>query len=125
VATALSAVIAQRLSRRLCMRCREPLIETSEVLTALGFPHDPNDLPQLYKAVGCPACSNTGYRGRVALHEIMTLSDDIESLVVTRSTGSEIRQVALDEGMVSLRQDGWSKVTQGLTTIEEVLRVTV
>jgi len=125
VATALSAVIAQRLSRRLCMRCREPLVETSEVLTALGFPHDPNDLPQLYKAVGCPACSSTGYRGRVALHEIMTLSDEIETLVVTRSTGSEIRQVALEEGMVSLRQDGWSKVTQGLTTIEEVLRVTV
>ncbi|KAF2411489.1 type II secretion system protein GspE [Microbacterium sp. B35-04] len=125
VATALSAVIAQRLSRRLCMRCREPLVETSEVLTALGFPHDPADPPQLYQAVGCPACSSTGYRGRVALHEIMTLSDEIETLVVTRATGSEIRQVALEQGMVSLRQDGWSKVTQGLTTIEEVLRVTV
>jgi len=125
VATALSAVIAQRLARRLCMRCREPLVETSEVLSTLGFPHDPDDVPQLYKAVGCPACSGTGYRGRVALHEIMTLSDDIESLVVTRSTGSEIRQTALREGMVSLRDDGWSKVAQGLTTIEEVLRVSV
>ncbi|MFB7885664.1 GspE/PulE family protein [Microbacterium sp. NPDC056057] len=125
VATALSAVIAQRLSRRLCMRCREPLVETSEVLNALGFPHDPADVPELYKAVGCPACSGTGYRGRVALHEIMTLSDEIESLVVTRSTGSEIRQVALEQGMISLREDGWSKVAQGLTTIEEVLRVTV
>ncbi|MDR7185783.1 type IV pilus assembly protein PilB [Microbacterium trichothecenolyticum] len=125
VATALSAVIAQRLARRLCMRCREPLVETSQVLNALGFPHDPADVPELYKAVGCPACSNTGYRGRVALHEIMTLSDEIESLVVTRSTGSEIRQVALEQGMVSLREDGWSKVAQGLTTIEEVLRVTV
>ncbi|MFD4959819.1 GspE/PulE family protein [Microbacterium sp. NPDC058389] len=125
VATALSAVIAQRLARRLCMRCREPLVETSEVLSSLGFPHDPDDVPQLYKAVGCPACSGTGYRGRVALHEIMTLSDDIESLVVTRSTGSEIRQAALREGMVSLRHDGWSKVAQGLTTIEEVLRVSV
>ncbi|MFK4835073.1 GspE/PulE family protein [Microbacterium sp. ZW T2_14] len=125
VATALSAVIAQRLSRRLCMRCREPLVETTEVLTTLGFPHDPADPPQLYKAAGCPACSSTGYRGRVALHEIMTLSDEIETLVVTRATGSEIRQVALEQGMVSLRQDGWSKVAQGLTTIEEVLRVTV
>lgn len=125
VATALTAVIAQRLSRRLCMRCREPLIESSEVLSALGFPHDPSDVPMLYKAVGCPACSNTGYRGRVALHEIMTLSDEIESLVVTRSTAGEIRQVAIQQGMVSLREDGWSKVAQGLTTIEEVLRVTV
>ncbi|MFE5410711.1 GspE/PulE family protein [Microbacterium sp. NPDC056569] len=125
VATALSAVIAQRLARRLCMRCREPLVEPSEVLASLGFPHDPGDVPELYKAVGCPACSGTGYRGRVALHEVMTLSDEIESLVVTRSTGSEIRQVALAQGMISLREDGWSKVAQGLTTIEEVLRVTV
>lgn len=125
VATALSAVVAQRLSRRLCMKCREPLVETSDVLTALGFPHDPYDLPQLYKAVGCSSCSGTGYRGRVALHEVMTLSEEIESLVVTRATGSEIRQVALEQGMVSLRDDGWSKVAQGLTTIEEVLRVSI
>ncbi|WP_127475532.1 GspE/PulE family protein [Microbacterium sulfonylureivorans] len=125
VATALSCVIAQRLSRRLCMKCREPLVEPTEVLTSLGFPHDPQDVPMLYRAAGCPACSNTGYRGRVALHEVMTLSDDIESLVVTRATGSEIRQVAIRQGMVPLRQDGWSKVAQGLTTIEEVLRVTV
>ena len=107
------------------MKCREPLVETTEVLTALGFPHDPSDLPQIYKAVGCPACSSTGYRGRVALHEVMTVSEEIESLVVTRATGSEIRQVALEQGMVSLRDDGWSKVAQGLTTIEEVLRVSV
>ena len=125
VATALSAVVAQRLARRLCMKCREPMVEPTEVLSSLGFPHDPRDVPQLYRAVGCPACSNTGYRGRVALHEVMTLSDEIESLVVTRSTGSDIRQVALQQGMVSLREDGWSKVAQGLTTIEEVLRVSV
>ncbi|WP_457098206.1 GspE/PulE family protein [Microbacterium sp. P5_E9] len=127
VATALTAVIAQRLARRLCMRCREPFAEPSEVLAALGFPHDPDDVPQLYKAatLGCPACSSTGYRGRVALHEVMTLSDGLEALVVTRATGTEIRQVALKEGMISLREDGWSKVAQGLTTIEEVLRVTV
>lgn len=125
VATALSAVVAQRLARRLCMQCREPLVEPTEVLTSLGFPHDPRDVPQLYKAVGCPACSSTGYRGRVALHEVMTLSDELESLVVTRATGSDMRQVALQQGMVSLREDGWSKVAQGLTTIEEVLRVSV
>ncbi|MDY0910034.1 GspE/PulE family protein [Microbacterium sp. CFBP9034] len=125
VATALSCVIAQRLSRRLCMKCREALVESTEVLTALGFPHDPEDVPVLYKATGCPACSNTGYRGRVALHEVMVLSDEIETLVVTRATGSEIRNVAIAQGMIPLRQDGWSKVAQGLTTIEEVLRVTV
>lgn len=125
VATALTAIVAQRLSRRLCMKCREPLVEPSEVLTALGFPHDPAEMPEIFKAVGCSACSHTGYRGRVALHEVMTLSEELESLVVTRATASQMRQVALEQGMVSLRDDGWSKVTQGLTTIEEVLRVSV
>jgi type IV pilus assembly protein PilB len=123
VATGVTAVIAQRLARRLCMKCREGVVEPTEVLSALGFAHDPFDLPQIFKAVGCAACSNTGYRGRVALHEIMTMSDEIETLVVTRATGNEIRQTALAQGMVSLRDDGWSKVSQGLTTIEEVLRV--
>lgn len=123
VATGVTAVIAQRLARRLCMKCRESVVESTEVLSALGFVHDPFDLPQVFKAVGCAACSHTGYRGRVAMHEIMTMSDEIETLVVTRATGNEIRQVALAQGMISLRDDGWSKVAQGLTTIEEVLRV--
>ncbi|MFH8252501.1 GspE/PulE family protein [Microbacterium sp. B2969] len=125
VATALSAVVAQRLARRLCMRCREAISEPTEVLTSLGFPHDPADVPQLYKALGCTSCSNTGYRGRVALHEVMSVTEELEQLVVTRATGTEIRQVALEQGMVSLREDGWSKVALGLTTIEEVLRVSV
>lgn len=125
VATALEAIIAQRLARRLCTKCREPFTEPTEVLTSLGFPHDPYDVPQIYRAVGCASCSGTGYRGRVALHEVMSVTEEIEQLVVTRSTGSEIRQIALQQGMVSLREDGWSKVAQGLTTIEEVLRVSV
>lgn len=125
VATATTAVVAQRLARRLCLRCREPFVETSTVLASLGFPHDPRDVPQLYRAKGCASCSQTGYRGRIALHEVMPVSDEMEQLVVTRATGTEMRELALAEGMVSLRDDGWSKVAQGLTTIEEVLRVSV
>ena len=125
VATALSAVVAQRLARRLCLRCRAPYAETTEVLSDLGFPHDPSDPPLLYRAVGCQACSGTGYRGRLGLHEVMTMSDEMEQLVVTRVTGTEMRQLALAQGMVSLREDGWGKAAQGLTTIEEVLRVAV
>nr|WP_235566883.1 GspE/PulE family protein [Microbacterium sp. Root180] len=125
VGTALSAVVAQRLARRLCMKCREPHVETREALAAAGFPHDPNDLPQLYRAVGCGACSNTGFRGRVALHEVMTLSEGLEHLAVSRATGTAMRQLALEEGMVSLREDGFSKVALGITTIDEVLRVAV
>lgn len=124
VATALTAVVAQRLARRLCMRCRVPLSEPAEVLRALGFPASV-DPSQLHRAVGCPACSGTGYRGRIALHEIMTLSEELEQLVATGATGTEMRNVALAQGMVSLRDDGWSKAAEGLTTIEEVLRVAV
>lgn len=125
VGTALSAVVAQRLARRLCVKCREPHVESRETLAAVGFPHDPSDLPQLYRAVGCGACSGTGFRGRVALHEVMTLSEGLEQLAVSRATGTEMRQRALDEGMVSLRDDGFSKVALGITTIDEVLRVAV
>jgi type IV pilus assembly protein PilB len=123
VATALSAVVAQRLARRLCDRCRQPANEPVEVLDSLGFPYDPQHPPQIFRAVGCVVCSHTGYRGRIALHEVMTLSERIEQLVVTRATGTEIRAQALAEGMVSLRNDGFAKVAQGLTTIDEVLRV--
>jgi len=125
VATATTAVVAQRLARRLCEKCREPFPESGAMLASLGMPYDPLEVPVLYKAVGCTACSGTGYRGRIALHEVMTVSDEIERLVVTRGTGTELRELAIEQGMRSLREDGWAKVAQGLTTIEEVLRVTV
>ncbi|GAA5097151.1 hypothetical protein GCM10025760_30960 [Microbacterium yannicii] len=125
VATALTAVVAQRLARRLCLRCRAAYTEPEDVLDSLGFPHVPTDPPLLYRAVGCPACSGTGYRGRIALHEVMVMTDELEQLVVTRATVTAMRQLALQQGMIALRDDGWSKAAQGLTTIEEVLRVAV
>jgi type IV pilus assembly protein PilB len=125
VATALSAVVAQRLARRLCTTCRQPYREDADVLARLGVPHDPSDPPVLYRAGGCPACSNTGYRGRVGVHEVMAMTDELEALVVRNATGSEMRELALGQGMTTLRDDGWAKVLEGLTTIEEVLRVTV
>jgi type IV pilus assembly protein PilB len=125
VATALSAVVAQRLGRRLCSSCRHPYREDPAVLARLGMPHDPSDPPMLYRAAGCPACSGTGYRGRVGLHEVMAVTDELESLIVTQASGALLRETALAQGMTSLRDDGWAKVLEGLTTIEEVLRVTV
>jgi type IV pilus assembly protein PilB len=125
VATALSAVVAQRLARRLCMRCRVPLGEPQDVLLALGMPEDLVEGHELYRAVGCNSCSNTGYRGRLGLHEVMPLTDELEQLIVTRATGTEMRELALAQGMIALRDDGWSKAAQGLTTVEEVLRVSV
>ena len=125
VATALSAVIAQRLARRLCMRCRAPLGESHDVLRALGMPEHLLGGVDLFRAVGCQACSDTGYRGRLALHEVMPLTDELEQLIVGRPTGTEMRELALAQGMIALRDDGWDKAAQGLTTVEEVLRVSV
>lgn len=125
VGTALAAVVAQRLARRLCLNCREAYHESRDVLESVRFPHNPADPPVLYRAAGCSQCSGTGYKGRVALHEVMTLSEELEKLVVAHATGTELRAIALKEGMVSLREDGFSKVQQGITTIEEVLRVSI
>ncbi|WP_338402329.1 GspE/PulE family protein [Microbacterium invictum] len=125
VGTALSAVVAQRLARRLCVKCREAYTETTEVLGSVKFPHNPLDPPVLYRAVGCSDCSGTGYRGRVALHEVMEVTEALEGLVVGHATGTELRQAALEDGMVPLRDDGFNKVLEGVTTIEEVLRVSI
>ncbi|KHK99177.1 type II secretion system protein E [Microbacterium mangrovi] len=125
VATALSAVVAQRLARMLCTRCRQPLGEDVERLRQIGMPEHLLESANVYKAVGCTACSHTGYRGRIALHEVMTVTDEIEQRLVARATGTELRELALAQGMVSLRDDGWAKAAQGLTTIEEILRVSI
>jgi len=77
----------------------------------------------LYRPVGCTSCANTGYRGRMALHEVMTVSEEIERLTVTRASTEEINKVARAQGMTTLREDGWLKVQQGRTSVEEVLRV--
>ena len=123
VASALSVVVAQRLARRLCVRCRQPVPTSADVLEQLDFPHDPVNLPQLYGAGSCSRCANTGYRGRVALQEVMEMTEEISSVVVRNGSLAEVREIAAAQGMRPLRQDGWQKVSQGLTTIEEVLRV--
>ncbi len=125
VGTAVTCVVAQRLARRLCQRCKEPYVEELERARAIGLPgaEDATTGPELFRAGGCSYCANTGYRGRIALHEIMPVSETIEHMVVERRPASDIRAVATREGMVSLREDGLEKVLSGLTTIEEVLRV--
>jgi len=125
VGSALSIVIAQRLARRLCLRCREEIPADPQTLTRVGIEFDPDNLPQLYKPVGCLSCAGTGYRGRVALHEILQVTEEIGQLAVRNASAAEVREMAVSQGMVGLREDGWTKVAQGLTTIAEVLRVTV
>ena len=124
VGSALDCVVAQRLARRLCERCKEPYQHTAEELQEMRFGVDPAmGLPTLFRPVGCQHCSGTGYRGRLALHEVMTVTEEIERLAVTRSSSADIGRVAVEQGMATLRQDGWAKALLGMTSIDEILRV--
>jgi len=124
VGSALDAVLAQRLCRSLCDRCREAYEPKPQDLLNVGFPWAEGDkLPTLYRPSGCSKCANTGYRGRIALHEVMSVNEGIERLAVARASTDEIARAAQAQGMTTLRHDGWLKVTQGKTSIEEVLRV--
>ncbi|GAB2458742.1 GspE/PulE family protein [Xylanimonas ulmi] len=124
VGSALDCVVAQRLARRLCERCRAPHTPTREELRAARYPGSDDDpIPELYRPVGCVACSGTGYRGRVALHEVMPVTEEIEWLAADRASAGTIARTALSQGMVTLHVDGWRKAASGVTSVEEILRV--
>jgi len=124
VGSALDCVVAQRLARRLCERCKAPKELGEEDLRQLRVHSDPDRLvPTVFQPVGCTSCSNTGFRGRLALHEVMTVTEEIERLAVGRASSAEIERTARAQGMLTLREDGWEKVKLGLTSIEEILRV--
>ena len=127
VTSALSAVVAQRLARRLCVHCKEPYQPTEADIRAAGWTIEEVDaegeIPQVYRAVGCSACANTGYRGRKALAELMPMSEEIERMIIEGGSVDEIHRLAVSQGMVTLRQSGLRKAIEGETTLEEVLRV--
>ncbi len=126
VGSALDCVVAQRLTRRLCDKCKEPYTPQASDLQHVRFPWVPGEpLPTLYRPVGCSNCSRTGYKGRIALHEVMAVTEPIERLAVERASGAAITEAAFADGMTSLRSDGMRKVGLGVTSIEEVLRVVV
>ncbi len=124
VSSAIDSIVAQRLGRKLCQRCRQPREATPRMLADMGF--DTGGEPMtIYEAVGCKACSDTGYRGRVAINEVLLMSEEIQRMAVDRRPSDEIRKVAVEQGMWTLRRDGMEKVRLGMTTLEEVLRVVV
>jgi type IV pilus assembly protein PilB len=126
VGSALDCVLAQRLARKLCGRCKEAYVPTREALADMRVPMGADEAtPTLYRPIGCSACSKTGYKGRIALHEVMAVSEDIERLAVEHASALTISKVALDQGMITLRNDGVAKVKAGLTSMEEILRVVV
>jgi len=121
LASSLIGVGAQRLVRRLCLECRQPFAADPAQLRALGFvPRD----GILYSAQGCPACNHTGYRGRTGIYELLTADNDLRRLVHDRAAEQILREQVLARGMVSLRDDGMRLAAQGVTSLEEVVRVT-
>ncbi len=131
VASALTAVVAQRLVRQLCVHCKEEFEPTADEIIGAGWKPDEvyaeseSDKITMYKPVGCPACSKTGYRGREAIYELMVADDELERLVTSGGSAEQIQDLAIQKGMTTLRQAGLRKVLKGETTLEEVLRVVV
>ena len=124
VASSIDCVVAQRLGRKLCTKCREPYNPTPRELESAGFPEFMwDDVKELFRAVGCSACAKTGFRGRIGMYEVMLMTEEIERMTVDRVSSEEIRRAARRDGMTTLREDGLEKVRMGLTSIEEVLRV--
>jgi len=119
----LNAVLAQRLVRRLCTACREPYSASPELLADIGLKK--KKPVTFYRAVGCQSCNDTGYAGRIALLEFLVVNDVIARLILRRADAAELAQAAADADMRTLLQDGLAKARDGLTTVEEVLRVAV
>ena len=122
IASVLEGVLAQRLVRRICQACRAPETPSAADIEALGVEAPPG--VTLYRGLGCDECRNTGYRGRTAIYELFTITEDVRSLILRRASSREIRRLAVEAGMTTLRMDGWSRACEGVTTVEEVLRVT-
>jgi general secretion pathway protein E len=122
VASVLEGALAQRLVRRICPSCRVPDTPSQADLDALGVNGPVGGV--LYRGKGCDECRGTGYRGRSGIYELFVLDEDARSLILRRASTRDIRQHAIQHGMVTLRMDGWKRACEGVTTVEEILRVT-
>jgi type IV pilus assembly protein PilB len=126
VGSSVDCVLAQRLARRLCDWCKREYAPSDTELAGARWYESGLPVPRvLWSPVGCRSCAGTGYRGRIALHEVMTVTEEIEKLAVARSSAHDIQRVALAEGMRELRADGLAKAAAGQTSVREVLRVAV
>jgi type IV pilus assembly protein PilB len=118
-------IIAQRLVRKLCKKCRVKHNLTPDALVDIGFNEKEAQKATVYKPDGCSDCNNTGYKGRTGLFEVMEVSEDIKDLILARSNSKDIKKKAMQQGMTTLRQSGLVKIKAGITSVEEVLRETV
>ena len=125
VSSSVEGIVAQRLIRKLCNKCKKPKNYQYEFLKQQGFPTEKLiDNKIIYEAVGCEECRGTGYQGRSGIFEILPLTDEIRPLIVSNASANAIKHKAIEHGMKTLREDGWEKVLDGITSIDEILRVT-
>ena len=123
LASVVKAFIAQRLVRTICPDCAKPAEYPREYLVGIGVPVKELGAKFL-RGAGCDQCRQTGYKGRMAIYEICVITEPLRKMIMQKRDGGELKQCAVSEGMETLRQDGWRRVGQGVTTIEEVVRVT-
>jgi type IV pilus assembly protein PilB len=125
VASSVNLIMAQRLVRVICGNCREEVPITPEALIAIGTPPEVAESMRSYRGAGCGTCTGTGYKGRIALYEVMPMTDPIRDAVLAGASNSEIKRIAIDGGMCSLRRSGINKIAEGVSSVEEVLRITM
>ncbi len=125
VATSVQLIAAQRLARRICSNCKEPVDVQPQALLNIGYKKEEIGTFQVFKGRGCEKCNNTGYKGRVGLIEVMGIDDEIRELILSGGNSIDIKKKAAEIGMISLRRSGLIKIKDGITTIEEVVRETV
>jgi type IV pilus assembly protein PilB len=125
VATSVHMIVAQRLVRKVCSFCKEPLDVPQATLTEIGFSEREAKTLKLFRGRGCERCSSTGYKGRVGLYEVMEVTDDIREMILSGASSIELRNKAVEGGMMTLRGSGLEKIRNGLTSIDEVVRETV
>jgi type IV pilus assembly protein PilB len=121
IGAALTMVLAQRLARRICPKCRqqyEPARTVRKALERMGYQFE-----AFYKGVGCKSCRNTGYKGRIGVHELLVISDELRDAIVSDASIGNIRRIAAKEGIFTLAQDGFRKVREGITTVEEIFHI--
>jgi len=124
VASSINIVVAQRLARRICEACKHELEVSPEVLVNIGFPATEAKHLKVYHGKGCSKCANTGYKGRIALYECMPMTDELREFILNGASSAEIKREAIRQGMRTLRASGLGFVKDGVSSIEEVLRVT-
>jgi type IV pilus assembly protein PilB len=125
VATAVHLIVAQRLIRRICANCIEPLEINQQALLDAGFTPEQLKTAKVSKGKGCSVCNNSGYKGRAGLYEVMVIDDEIRELILVGASAVELKKKAIERGMITLRGSGLRKVMDGVTTLEEVARETV